>query len=130
MNLPALQLPAHAAAEGRLLESEGVRSWQALAELNDALLRRLASEGGVSEPTLRRLRGQARLVVEAGLQPAQAALLLHAGIADARGLASADPQQLWVQTGRLQRRLTGQAVSPPDLATLQAWIQRARRAAN
>jgi hypothetical protein len=127
---PPWQLPAHAATEARLLALHGVSSWQALARLDDGQLQRLAGEGGASAPTLRRLRGQARLVVEVGLEPAQAALLLHAGIADARGLARADPQQLWVQAGRLQRRLTGQAVTPPDMATLQQWIERARRATN
>jgi predicted RecB family nuclease len=130
VNGPAWQLPAHAAAEGRLLARHGITSWQALAALSDPQLRQFAGQDGASEPTLRRLRGQARLVVAVGLEPAQAALLLHAGIADARGLARADPQQLWVQAGRLQRRLTGQAVSPPDMATLQGWINRARRAAN
>jgi hypothetical protein len=130
MSGPAWQLPAHAAAEARLLERHGISNWQALAALDDPQLRRLAGQGGASEPTLRRLRGQARLVAVVGLEPAQAALLLHAGIADARGLARADPQQLWVQTGRLQRRLTGQAVTPPDMATVQGWISRARRAAN
>jgi hypothetical protein len=124
------QLPAHAAAEARLLEHNGITSWPSLAALDDRQLQRLAGQGGSSEPTLRRLRGQARLVATVGLEPAQAALLLHAGIADAHGLARANPQQLWVQTGRLQRRLTGQAVAPPDLATLQGWIARARRATN
>ncbi len=130
MSEPAWQLPAHAAAEARLLDRHGVRSWQALAQLDDPQLRRLAGEGTASAPTLRRLRGQARLVVAVGLDPAQAALLLHAGVADARGLARSEPQQLWVQTGRLQRRLTGQAVTPPDLATVRDWIARARRATN
>ena len=130
MSLPPWQLPAHAATEARLLELHGINGWQALARLDDPQLQRLAGKGGASAPTLRRLRGQARLVVEVGLEPAQAALLLHAGIADARGLARADPHQLWVQAGRLQRRLTGQAVTPPDMATLRDWIMRARRATN
>jgi hypothetical protein len=130
MSAPAWQLPSHAAAEARVLDRHGVRSWQALAGLDDPQLQRLASEDTASEPTLRRLRGQARLVVAVGLDPAHAALLLHAGIADARGLARADPQQLWVQTGRLQRRLTGQAVTPPDLTTVRGWIAQARRATN
>jgi hypothetical protein len=77
-----------------------------------------------------RLRGQARLVVELDLHPGQAALLLHAGVPDRRSLATADPQQLWRQTGRLQRRLTGAAVPPPDLAQVQRWIARARRDTN
>jgi hypothetical protein len=124
------QLPPHAAAEGRVLARHGIASWEALARLADRDLLRLAGEGGASATTLRRLRGQARLIVAVDLEPAQAALLLHAGIADARGLARCDPQRLWVQAGRLQRRLTGQAVTPPDLAAVQRWIAAARRAGN
>lgn len=108
----------------------GIEGWDALATLGDDRLSELALTQGASVVTLRRLRGQARLVVNLDLQPAEAALLLHAGIADARALARAQPQELWVQTGRLQRRLTGSAVSSPDLATVTRWIQRARRGTN
>jgi hypothetical protein len=73
-----------------------------------------------------RLRGQARLIVEVGLEPAEAALLLHAGVPDRRALAEADPQRLLVQMGRLQRRLTGLASPMISLGTLQVWIRRAR----
>jgi hypothetical protein len=71
-----------------------------------------------------------RLVVELQLHPSEAALLLHAGIPDRRSLAAADPQQLWRQTGRLQRTLLGTATPAPDLAQVQRWILRARRATN
>jgi hypothetical protein len=74
-----------------------------------------------------RLRGQARLIVEVGVEPADAALLLHAGVPDRRALAQAEPQRLLVQMGRLQRRLTGTAAPLVSLATLQDWIRRARR---
>ncbi len=123
-------LPRHAARERRVLEDAGIRDWKSLAELNDEQLNRLAHKGGASSMTLLRLRGQARLVVEIGLTPAQAALLLHAGVPDGSSLAVADPHQLWVQTGRLQRRLTNTAIQPPNQATLRQWITRARRARN
>lgn len=126
----AWSLPAHARREQRALLAAGIDGWQALAALSDDQLSQLATLHGASVVTLRRLRGQAQLVVALQLEPAEAALLLHAGIADCRGLAQADPQQLWVQTGRLQRRLTGKAVAPPDLATVRRWIERARRARN
>ena len=130
MNRSDWQLPSHARREQRALQAIGIKSWHALAELDDHQLLQLAATGQVSAVTLHRLRGQARLMQEVGLEPGQAALLLHAGVADRCGLAQADPQQLWVQTGRLQRRLTGLAVQPPDLATLKRWIQRARQATN
>ncbi|SBO42472.1 conserved protein of unknown function [Cyanobium sp. NIES-981] len=94
--------------------------------MDDATLRRLGRAGGASEARLIRLRGQARLIIGVGLEPADAALLLHAGVPDPRALAQADPQRLLVQMGRLQRRLTGMAAPLITLATLQSWIRRAR----
>jgi hypothetical protein len=122
--------PAHAPRERRALEREGIAEWASLARLDDRQLGRIAVRHGVSAVTLTRLRGLARLVSELELDPGQAALLLHAGVPDAASLASADAQRLWVLTGRLQRRLTGTAVAPPDLATLRRWIERARQARN
>ncbi|QVL51729.1 MAG: DUF4332 domain-containing protein [Cyanobium sp. M30B3] len=123
-------LPAHARRERAALEQAGCHDWAGLARLEDRQLAGLALAGSASLPSLVRLRGQARLVVDLDLQPGQAALLLHAGIPDRGSLAAADPQQLWRQTGRLQRRLTGGAVPPPDLAQVRRWIARARRATN
>jgi hypothetical protein len=121
-------LPAHFRREQQQLEAHGIRSWSALALIDDQQLRQLGRSGGASESRLIKLRGQARLVVEVGLEPAEAALLLYAGIADRIGLANADPHQLHRAMGRLQRSLTGMAAPLLDLTTLHSWIQRARRA--
>jgi hypothetical protein len=123
-------LPAHARRERAALEQAGCHDWPALARMTERQLTDLALAAGASLPTLVRLRGQARLVVELELHPGQAALLLHAGIPDRASLAAADPHKLWRQTGRLQRRLTGRAVPPPDMAQVQRWIARARRDTN
>lgn len=104
--------------------------WQRLAQLSDDTLQQLAAAGSASAQRLRLLRGQARLVQVVGLTPAEAALLLHAGIASPAGLAAANPQQLLVQVGRFQRGLMGRAAPPIHLAEVQAWIARARRATN
>lgn len=120
-------LPPHFRREQQQLEASGITTWQALAALDDAELRRLGRRGGASESRLIKLRGQARLVVEVGLAPPDAALLLYAGIADRHGLAHADPHQLHRAMGRLQRSLTGMAAPLLDLATLHRWIQQARR---
>ena len=121
------QLPIHFQREQRQLELAGIDDWPELAELKDQDLRRLGRNGGASEARLIKLRGQARLVVEVGLEPADAALLLYAGIASSAGLAASDPHQLLVQMGRLQRSLTGMASPLLDLATLRSWILRAQR---
>jgi hypothetical protein len=120
--------PAHMRREQARLRQDGIESWQALAQLDDGQLRQLASSGEASEARLIRLRGQARLVTQVGLEPDEAALLLHAGIAGTAGLAESDPERLLVQLGRLQRRLTGAAVPPVTLPRALEWIRRARRA--
>lgn len=124
------QLPPNLQREQAQLERAGIHCWSALARLTDAELRRLASQGDASEGRLIRLRGQAQLVVDLDLEPAQAALLLHAGIASRAALAASDPHRMLVQMGRLQRSLTGAAAPLIDLCTLQRWIQRARRPTN
>jgi hypothetical protein len=123
-------LPAHARRERAALERAGCSDWPDLAAMADAALAELAASAGASLATLVRLRGQARLVVDLQLHPGQAALLLHAGYPDRRSLATADPEQLWRQTGRLQRRLTGTVVPAPDLAQVRHWIALARRGTN
>ena len=85
-------LPRHFAREQAVLQADGVTRWAQLAALSDGDLRRLASRGGALERQLRKLRGQAQLVADLGLEPAEAALLLYAGIANCRGLAQASPQ--------------------------------------
>ena len=119
---------AHLRREQQRLRREGIDSWDELAGLDDGRLRELAASGEASEARLIRLRGQARLGSAVGLAPEEAALLLHGGIASPAGLAAADPQQLLLQLGRLQRRLTGSAVPPVDLPHVLAWIRRARQA--
>ncbi len=125
-----LPLPSHFSREAARLEAAAVTSWEQLAELSDASLRSLGRSGGASEARLLKLRGQARLVVAVGLEPADAALLLYAGIATPAGLAQADPHRLLMQIGRLQRNLTGMAAPLLDLATVKAWIVMASRPRN
>jgi hypothetical protein len=109
-----------------VLQNNGVASWEQLAALSDGQLRVLSSQGGALERQLRKLRGQAQLVVELNLQPHEAALLLYAGIASSRGLSQASPQQLLTQLGRLERSLTGMAPARIDASTVRSWIKRAQ----
>lgn len=126
MSDEAFRPPAHFRHEQRELERHGLASWAALAALADADLRRLAAEGQASEQRLRRLRGQARLIEEVGVTPAQAALMLYAGIPDRAALAEAQPETLLRQLGRFQRQLLGRDAPPLDLSLVLGWIRRAR----
>lgn len=116
----------HFRHEQRQLERRGLASWAALAALDDPALRQLAADGQASEQRLRRLRGQARLIEEVGLTPAQASLLLYAGIPSRAALAEAQPENLLRQLGRFQRQLLGRDAVALDLATVLGWIRRAR----
>jgi hypothetical protein len=127
----AFRLPPHFQAEEQRLCAQGLDNWASLAALDDGPLRQLARAGGdgsgASEARLIRLRGQARLVVALGVLPEEAALLLYAGIATAKGLAEADPERLRLQIGRLQRQLLGPRAPLIDFATVRSWIHRARQ---
>ena len=128
MSATPYPLPRHFQREEVVLRQQGVNSWNDLAVLTDHDLRQLASRGGALERQLRKLRGQAQLVAELGLEPHEAALLLYAGIASSRGLAQASPQQLLTQLGRLERSLTGLAPARINATTVRDWIQRAQQA--
>lgn len=123
---PSGWLPSHFQREERCLSERGIGAWPPLAALGDQDLRQLAAGGRCSEARLIRLRGQARLMGELPLAPQEAALLLHAGIADRRGMAAADPQTLHRQIGRLQRSLAGNALPPVPLERVVGWIRLAR----
>jgi hypothetical protein len=125
--VPTFALPPHFAAEARRLAEAGITSWQQLADLDAPALRQLGRAGGASEARLLRLQGQARLLLALELPPADAALLLHAGIATPAGLAQADPHRLLQQIQRLQRRLMGPNAPLLDLVTLRLWMRRAER---
>lgn len=121
-------LPSHFAREQAVLIEAGIQSWPAIAALSDRDLDQLSRRGGALERQLRKLRGQAQLVVELDLEPYQAALLLYAGIASRQGLAAASPQQLLTQLGRLERSLTGMAPARITPALIRTWIKRAQEA--
>jgi hypothetical protein len=114
--------------ELEILRRQALDSWEAVADLSLRTIREISGRSPGSEARLIRLRGQARLVVEIGLEPAEAALLLHAGVVDRRGLAEADAHSLHRQVGRLQRGLTGVAMAPIPLVTVRAWILQAAAA--
>jgi hypothetical protein len=120
-------LPPHFKREQQVLQEAGCCSWASIAALSDAALNQLSRRGGALERQLRKLRGQAQLVVELQLEPYQAALLLYAGIASSRGLAQSSPQQLITQLGRLERSLTGLAPARISPADVREWISRAQR---
>jgi hypothetical protein len=120
------RLPAHFSREAARLEAHGIGDWSALAQQDDASLRQLARGGGASEARLIKLRGQARLVIDVGVSPPDAALLLYSGIANRQGLAQADPDRLLVQLGRFQRQLMGRAAVPIEAAVVRRWIRQAR----
>ena len=121
-------LPSHFSREQAVLIAAGIDSWGAIAGLSDRELDQLSRRGRALERQLRKLRGQAQLVVELCLEPYHAALLLYACIASRQGLAAASPQQLLTQLGRLERSLTGMAPARITPALVRAWIQRAQDA--
>ncbi|OUW49427.1 MAG: hypothetical protein CBD47_01835, partial [Synechococcus sp. TMED187] len=58
--------------------------------------------------------------------PADAALLMHAGLATVAALSAASPQDVVTRTGRLERQLRSGRPPVVDLAVAQRWIKAAQ----
>ncbi|MEC7382104.1 MAG: DUF4332 domain-containing protein [Cyanobacteriota bacterium] len=123
---PLGDLPQSFRDEQALLVAAGITTWSALKRLEDQELNRLAKRGLATTRNLKRLRGMAALVCDLDLELADAALLIHSGLATAAALAAATPQDVVHQTGRLQRQLNNHRQSSVDLARANRWIQLAR----
>jgi hypothetical protein len=120
-------LPQSFRDEQRQLSAEGITTWEALRSLNDLELSRMARSGRATARNLKRLRGMADLVCCLHLAPADAALLMHAGIATIPALAAATPQVVVTRTGRLERQLRSGRPPVVDLAVARRWIDAAQR---
>ncbi|CAE20615.1 conserved hypothetical [Prochlorococcus marinus str. MIT 9313] len=123
---PLGDLPQSFRDEQALLVAAGITTWSALKRLEDQELNRLAKGALATTRNLKRLRGMAALVCDLDLELADAALLIHSGLATAAALAAATPQDVVHQTGRLQRQLNNHRQSSVDLAMANRWIQLAR----
>ena len=91
--------------EEEALSSDGIRTWASLKNLNDEALLLLVKSSRATKANLQRLRGIARLLCELNISHAEAALLMHSGIASIKALSSLTPQQLVQKTGRFERQL-------------------------
>lgn len=123
---PLHDLPQSFRYEQRELETAGINTWGALLDLSDLQLSRLCRSGRATARNLKRLRGMAELVCNLELAPADAALLMHSGIATISALAASSPQDVVLRTGRLERQL--RAGRPPvvDLVVARRWIRTAQ----
>lgn len=129
--MPALRdLPQSFRREQEELEAAGLEHWEELRDLSDIGLSRLCRSGRASARNLKRLRAIAGLVCDLDLAPQDAALLMHAGIANRAALAGSTPERLVQQTGRLERSLGTGRPAVVDLPTARRWIERARQPLN
>ena len=123
-------LPQSFRHEQAALEQAGIQRWGQLRQLDESAVTRLCSSWPyASQRNLRRLRGMAGLVCDVALAPADAALLMYSGIATVRALATATPEQLVRNTGKLKRQLgvrVYQGSHIVSLAQARRWIQKAQ----
>ena len=123
-------LPQSFRREQQELDAAGINDWRQLRNLDEAQLSRLARSGRASPRNLKRLKAIAGLVCDLDLEPPDAALLMHAGIASRAALAATTPERVVQQTGRLERSLGTGRPAVVDLATARRWIQWARQPGN
>ncbi|HGY5532001.1 MAG: DUF4332 domain-containing protein [Prochlorococcus sp.] len=119
-------LPQSFRHEHAQLINAGITTWIALKHLEGNELNNLTKGSLATVRNLKRLQGIAALVCELNLNPANAALLVHSGLATTAVLAAASPNDVVRQTGRLQRQLNSNQQSLVNLATASRWIQLAK----
>ncbi len=120
------KLPHSFRDEEKELISAGINSWEKLRSLEEDKLINLLGKGRSTPRNLKRLKGMAVLILELDLLPQEAALLMHSGVGTTSALASASPQEIIRQTGRLERQLKGIQEPTVNLAKALKWINKAK----
>ena len=123
---PLADLPQSFRHEHAQLITAGITTWIALKHLEGKQLNHLAKDSLATIRNLKRLRGIAALVCDLKLNPADAALLVHSGLATTKALAAANPDDVVSQTGRLQRQLNSNQQSLVNLVIAKKWIKLAQ----
>ena len=119
-------LPQNLRHERDALQDAGLTTWGEVRQLDELRISRLAASGRASARNLKRVRGMAELVCAPDLAPADAALLMHAGLATVAAIAGSSPQDVVNRTGRLERQLRSGRPPVVDLAVARRWIRLAQ----
>ncbi len=127
---PLRELPQGLRDEQAQLLASGFNTWGDVQNLTDPQISRLAASGRASARNLRRLKGMADLGCCLDLAPADAALLMHAGLATVGAVAGSSPPELVTRTGRLERQLRSGRPPVVDLALARTWILKAKERQN
>ena len=130
---PAQQLhdlPQNLRYERDALRDAGLTTWAEVRELDEIQISRLAASGRATARNLRRVKGMADLVCALDLAAADAALLMHAGLATVAAIAGSSPQDVVNRTGRLERQLRSGRPPVVDLAVARQWILLAKERQN
>ena len=127
---PLKELPQGLRDEHAQLMASGITTWGGVQNLSELQISRLAASGRASARNLRRLKGMANLGCCLDLAPADAALLMHAGLATVAAVAGSSPPELVTRTGRLERQLRSGRPPVVDLALAKTWILRAKERQN
>ena len=119
-------LPLNFRYEKEALISIGIDTWEKIKELKDEEIALLVKTSRSNSRSLKRLNFIALFVCDLDFTPAEAALLIHAGIASITALSNSSPQELVKKIGRLKRQLTLTMDQSFDLPTAYEWIKRAQ----
>ena len=119
-------LPQNLRYERDALQAAGLTTWGQVRELDEVRISRLAASGRATALNLKRVKGMADLVCALDLAPADAALLMHAGLATVAAIAGSSPQDVVNRTGRLERQLRSGRPPVVDLAVARRWIRLAQ----
>ncbi len=119
-------LPQNYRNERKELLDAGIKTWKKLKNLSESEVNILAQKGLSTPSNLKRLKGIALFVCDLGLAADEAALLMHSGVATISALASSTPQELFRNTGRLERLLRSSRNPVVNLTKASELIKKAK----
>ncbi len=119
-------LPKSFRHEQRVLNSYGINNWNNLVSLSDQEIIKMAKGTLCSSKNLYRIRCIARFVCELDIDPGEAGLLMHSGLASVEALAYLTPEELFKRTGRLERILRTGREPIVNLEKASFWIKKAK----
>jgi len=112
--------------EKKELINNGITSWHDLKNLKEGQIVQLVKTGRSTVRNLKRIKGIANLICDLGVEPFEAALLMHSGLATISALAKVTPQEVLQKTGRLERQLLNRNQNLINLNKANEWIKRAK----
>jgi len=120
-------LPLNFRHEKEFLMNSEFNTWFKLSKLEDTDINYILNRNPLcTESRLKKIRAISIFIFELKINPSQAYLLLHCGIASIKALSTIDAHIIEKRIGRLKRSLNIKNDETPSIIILKDWIKKAK----